>query len=83
MKAQEAISEFICREMLYNDSDRMPEPDDVLMGPGGLVDSVGLHQLVSFLESNFGIEVGDLDIVPENFESLNALTSYVERKTSN
>lgn len=80
MNTQEAVSDYICRELLFDERDRMPAPDAPLTGPGGVVDSVGLHQLISFLESTFGIEVGDLDIVPENFSTLSALFSYVEQK---
>ena len=77
---QDSVADFICREFLFEDKARLPAPDEPLLGPGGVVDSVGLHQLITFIESSFGIEVGDLDIVPENFETTNALVSYIERK---
>ena len=72
------LAGFICRELLAENMGPMPKPDEPLIGP--VIDSVGLHQLISFLESEFGIEVPDVEIVPENFATLSALASYVDRK---
>ncbi|MFH0983210.1 MAG: acyl carrier protein [Planctomycetota bacterium] len=80
MTVQDTVADYICRELLFNDRDRMPEPTDPLLGAGGVVDSFGLQQLIDFVEKTFKVQVADLDIVPENFETLVALTSYIERK---
>jgi acyl carrier protein len=50
-----------------------------LMGQG-IIDSAGILELVAFVEDAFGIRVGDSELVPENFDSLNAIQSYLERK---
>ncbi len=82
MDVQQTLTDYICREILFDDKDRMPALDAALTGPGGVVDSVGLHQLINHLESTFGIEVDDLDIVPENFSTLSVLVAYIGRKRS-
>ena len=46
----------------------------------GIIDSAGILELVAFVEDAFGIHVGDSELVPENFGSLNAIQSYLERK---
>ena len=46
----------------------------------GIVDSAGVLELVAFLEDAFGIRIGDSELVPENFYSLDAISSYLERK---
>lgn len=46
----------------------------------GIVDSLGVQQLVEFCEARYGIRVADADLVPENFQSLRELAEYVERK---
>lgn len=46
----------------------------------GIVDSMGMLELVVFVESDFGIEVEEMDLVPENFESVEALSKFVESK---
>jgi acyl carrier protein len=81
MNTQEKVSDFICKEFCGNDRSRVPAMDHPLLGSeGGPVDSVGLHQVISFLESDLGIVVGDLDIVPENFQTMRTLISYADRK---
>ncbi|MGD8323824.1 MAG: phosphopantetheine-binding protein [Gammaproteobacteria bacterium] len=44
----------------------------------GLLDSLALQRLVSFLESEFDIEIDDDYLLPENFESIQAITTVVE-----
>jgi acyl carrier protein len=46
----------------------------------GLIDSTGILELVSFLESEFGILVEDQEIVPENLDSVAQIAAYVEAK---
>ncbi len=46
----------------------------------GLVDSLGMLDLVTFVEEDFGITVQDVELTPENFESIAALSEFVESK---
>ena len=46
----------------------------------GIIDSMGILSLVTFLETRFGIKTTDDDLIPENFETLHALKAFVERK---
>lgn len=48
----------------------------------GLLDSLGIFELVSYLQDTFGIEVADEDIVPDNFETLAQVSAYVDGKRS-
>ena len=43
----------------------------------GVIDSTGVLELIGFLESRFDLEIPDADLVPENFDSIGAITSYV------
>ena len=66
--------------------------DEVLFGEGSVtddqdllesvLDSLALLQFVEHVESEFGIEVGDADMVPDNFRSLNAVERYIDSRTS-
>jgi acyl carrier protein len=47
----------------------------------GFLDSMGFIMLISFLEEEFGIKTGDDDLVEENFESINAISDFIGRKT--
>jgi acyl carrier protein len=46
----------------------------------GILDSLGILDIVSFLESEFSIAIGDEELVPENFQNLNSLSSFVQNK---
>jgi acyl carrier protein len=46
----------------------------------GIVDSIEMMQIVTFLEQSFGIHVEDVEIVPENIGSLGAMDAFVRRK---
>ena len=48
----------------------------------GVLDSMGVLNLVGYLEEEFSIEVADEDLVPENFETLHRLGAFVEGKRS-
>lgn len=45
----------------------------------GLIDSTGILEMVAFLEEQFRISVEDADLVPSNFDSVAAISQYVER----
>jgi acyl carrier protein len=47
----------------------------------GILDSMGVLQVVAFIEDSFGVTIHDDEIIPDNFRSLDALTSLVLRKS--
>ncbi len=46
----------------------------------GLVDSLGVVKLMAFIKATFGIHVTDADVVPENFQTINSIAEFVQRK---
>ena len=54
--------------------------DDLLLLESGVVDSLGVLDVVAFLERTYEIQVVDDELVPENFGSIRRLVSFVERK---
>jgi acyl carrier protein len=48
----------------------------------GLIDSLGILEVVSFLEKEFGIVISDDELLPENFGSVQSLSSFVRRKSN-
>jgi len=45
-----------------------------------IVDSVRTLELIMFIEETFGFSVDNDDAVPENFDTVNAIVAYIERK---
>ena len=56
--------------------------DDSLLD-SGLLDSIGIFELTTFLESTFGITVEDEAIIPEHFETVALIANFVNRKKAN
>ena len=46
----------------------------------GILDSLGILDVVSFLETEFSIVIGDEELVPENFQTLGTLSSFILKK---
>jgi acyl carrier protein len=70
---------FIRDKFLLGDTSKLPNDDDSFLEKG-IIDSTGVLELVSFIEETFKIRVEDEELVPDNLDSLNNLTSYVNKK---
>ena len=73
------IRDFIADNFLFRE-DRADISDSESLLDAGLVDSTGILELVAFLEQHFNIQMADAEIVPENLDSIAAITTYVKRK---
>lgn len=45
-----------------------------------LLDSMSLTNLITFLEDEFAIKVGAMDVVFENLDTVNHMLAFIERK---
>ena len=54
---------------------------DSLIFRQGFLDSMGFILLITFIEDEFKIKTTDEDLVEENFESINAISDFIGRKT--
>jgi acyl carrier protein len=57
----------------------LKDSDELL--ESGIVDSLGILDLVAFLESEFGLTVGDEDLLPENFRSIERIAEFANQKS--
>lgn len=46
----------------------------------GMIDSLGILDLVQFIETEFSVKIADDELQPENFESIEAVTKFVRMK---
>jgi acyl carrier protein len=68
---------FIRDNFLFDDS---PVARDVSLTESGIMDSTGVLEMLLFLEETFGITVADEEVVPEHFDSVARISTYVRRK---
>jgi acyl carrier protein len=54
--------------------------DDDSFLESGIVDSMGMLQLVAFVEETFGFRIADDELVPENLDSVSRAAAFVDRK---
>ena len=47
----------------------------------GIVDSLGVLEVVKFLEQTFQIAIDDDELTPDNFMNVHCLAAFVARKT--
>lgn len=79
MSIETQIKDYIAKNLLFS-SDGFKYSDEASFLEEGIVDSQGVMELVLFAEENFGIQVKDTEIIPDNFDSVNKLSAYIQRK---
>ena len=75
------IRDFIIENFLFGESDNGLQDTDSLLDRG-IIDSTGVLELVSHLEANYGIQIEDEELIPENLDSIANVTAYIQRKQS-
>jgi acyl carrier protein len=78
---EQQIKDYISKNLLFSD-DGFPFSDEASFLQESIVDSVGIMELVAFVEDTYKIPVKDEEIVPENFDSVSKLSAYVRRKSA-
>lgn len=73
------IASYIAQNILFS-RNGYPYPADASFLENGIVDSMNILELVMYVEESFGVKVGDSDIVPENFDSVSKMASYIVNK---
>ena len=72
------IREFIATELIDNgNSSELTFENDLL--ETGLIDSMGIVRLISFIEGEFGLKVPPEDMVVENFQSIEKIEEYLKK----
>ncbi|MEP7041517.1 MAG: acyl carrier protein [Dokdonella sp.] len=57
-------------------------PADKSLLESGIIDSIGVLTLVTWIEQEFEIVVADEDVVPENLDSIERIVRFIERKSN-
>ena len=78
--ARAEMREFIQANFLYMRPDLELRDDDDLLNLG-VIDSIGFVELVGEVEERYGLTIADLEIVEENFGSVNAIAAFVAAKS--
>ena len=72
------LRRYIVERFLFG-ADQPLAADDSLIA-SHVIDSTGVLELVSFLEERFAIEIADLEMVPQNLDSIRRIVEFVSKK---
>jgi acyl carrier protein len=72
------IRDFITSEIMFEDSSASLTDETPLLG--SVMDSLGLMQLVAFLEEEFDVEIDDSDVTVDNFRTVGDIENLIGQK---
>jgi acyl carrier protein len=72
------LQQFIAERFLKGRSQSVAVDNSLL--DGNLMDSMGILDLVDFVEAEFGITVEGEELLPENFQTIAVLTAFIQTK---
>jgi len=76
---EDRIREIVLEESEWTGNSEFLHPELDLIG-AGILDSVGIFQVISRLQTEYGIEIRDDEIQLSHFENLSAIARLVEGK---
>jgi acyl carrier protein len=75
------IINYIKNQLIVGTEDIEIDAEDDLLG-SGLVDSLGMMKLISFIEKEFELKIPAQDMVIENFMTVACISDYLKTKVS-
>ena len=76
--SKDRVRTFVVENFLFGEGEDLKEDTSFL--DEGIIDSTGILELVDFLEEEFEISIDDEELIPENLDSLNNVSAYVDKK---
>ena len=77
-EVEQVVRTFINDNFLFGQAGSFSDTDSFL--DNGLIDSMGILTLVEFVSEQYQISVADEEILPENWDSVARIASFVESK---
>ena len=79
MQTKGELKDYITLELASGVKIGNLDEDESLL-ESGIIDSMGMVQLIVFLEDKYMIKIDDEELIPENFESINAIWHLIQQK---
>lgn len=80
MNVRQEIKQFIAENFLFTEDTNKLDDDTSFMDEG-IIDSMGVMELIVFIEETYKINVENDEIEPDNLDSVNNLYNFIMRKT--
>jgi acyl carrier protein len=75
----EPVRSFVRKEFLFDRDAPLADGDPLFPE---VIDSLGIMEVVSFIEEQYGIEIAEEELLADNFRTLEAIGSLVDRKNN-
>jgi acyl carrier protein len=75
------LAEYLMAQSAGRRLEKAPSPDFPII-ESGLIDSLGLFKLVSYIESQFGVKISPDEVVFENFVNIQTIAGLIQAKLS-
>ncbi len=75
---KDEIRKFIVEKFLFNCADQLD--DEASLIETNTVDSVGILEIISFIENRFNLKVEDEELTAGNLDSVSRIARFVEKK---
>lgn len=66
--------------MTFLFGDPAPLQDDASLMDSGIIDSTGILELVTFMETTYHVTIENEEMIPENLDSVSRLARFLARK---
>ena len=73
------VRNFLAENFIV-DNDGEDLSADESLTQAGVLDSMGVLELIMFIEEQFGVKIPDEDTLPENLDSIERIVNYVSRR---
>jgi acyl carrier protein len=79
MQNESKVREFVLKNYLFTSEQTALKSEDSFM-KNGIMDSTGILEMIMFLHDEFGVDVMDDEMVPENLDSVNNVVAFLDKK---
>jgi acyl carrier protein len=77
MADTEPLRDFIRKQFLFDESAKLDDADPLFPD---VIDSLGVMEVVDFVETSYEVSIDEDDLLADNFKSLEAISALVDRK---
>jgi len=75
---EQDVRQFVTDDFLFDSTSHFADDDSFI--ENGLIDSMGILRLITFVEKKYSIRVQEEELVTENWDSVQRVASFVHKK---
>ena len=76
---EQELRQFVVDNFLFGEGEEQLSNEDSFLEKG-LIDSMGILNLVNYVQEKFAVTVADEELIPENWDSVRRVAEFVENK---